>query len=353
MRFIRAVKTLAGLLAVIFVGVTVFLFVCLPRVVNMLADLFGTGAEEFTHWIPAIVIDILLLILAYFWVWRPWRRFTYAQEAQGLVVYRGQGRAYMDTESVRQQVYAAVSKVPDIQRVEVTINNDLGRAAVQLNVLTGNDINGPKKKQEISREIKKVVQDQLGVQLAGEPMINMSLTPIAGEVPHVTPSVAPQVTKSPTSPRTVAEPVRTSTEPSRPVAEQTRRPIITPAPPRSEPVPPVETKSMEPVEVRTSEAVTVTPEPPPPPKTDEVTTPAETSAPGQSPDSPITGSRPFSRRPFVPPAGSNTLPDLPPRPPGKPPEERPEEPSTSAMAGDESANTTTPEDKTDTMSNQE
>src|SRR5207249_1987702 len=62
-RFFRAIKTLAGLLAVIFIGLTVTLFIVFPRVVNMLADSLGTGAENATHWIPAIVIDIVLLIL--------------------------------------------------------------------------------------------------------------------------------------------------------------------------------------------------------------------------------------------------------------------------------------------------
>jgi hypothetical protein len=342
-RFIRAVKTLAGLLAIIFIGVTITLFVCLPRVVNALADTFGTGAEEVTHWIPAIVIDIVLALLAYFWVWRPWRRFTYAQEAQGLVVYRGQGRAYMDTESVRQQVYAVVTKIPDIQRVEVTINNDLGRAAVQLNVVTGNDIHGPKKKQEISREVKKVVQDQLGIQLAGEPVINMSLTPIGGEVPHVTPAYAPPVTRSPSSPRTLPEPARAPAEP-------VRRPMITPE--RSEP--PVEPMRTEPAQSRPSETISVTPEPSSRPEESM----AATSSP--DPDSPITGSRPFARRPFVPPGGSSTLPDLPSRPepssekpPEPPSEEGTEEPSMSAMAGEEPSEPPTSEEKADTMENDE
>jgi hypothetical protein len=348
-RFIRAVKTLAGLLAIIFIGLAVTLFVCFPRVVNALADTFGTGAEEVSHWIPAIVIDLLLVIIAYFWVWRPWRRFTYAQEAQGLVVYRGQGRAYMDTESVRQQVYAAVAKIPDVQRAEVTINNDLGRASIQVNVLTGNDIHGPKKKQEISREIKKVVQDQLGIQLAGEPMINISLTPIAGEVPHATPATPPLVSKSPSSPRTTSEPVRSTSEPA-------RRPVMTPT--RSEPTPPVESPRTEPVEIRTSEPVMSEP----PPAEESTTVPSDT---GTSSDSPVIGSRPFARRPFVPPGGSSTLPDLPPRPetaPDREPEQpseqpseqvseqRSDEPSMSALAGEESPSETMSDgEKSDSM----
>jgi hypothetical protein len=328
MRFIRALKTLAGLLAVLFIGVTATLFIGLPRVANMLADLLGMGAEQIAHWWPLVPIWLILILVAIFWVWRPWRQYLYAQKAQGLVVQRGQGRAYMDTESVRQQVYAAVVKIPNIQRAEVTINNDLGRAIVQMNVLVDNDINGPKKKQEISREVKKVVQDQLGVYLASEPIINLSLTPVAGEVPHAVPAVAPQVSQSPTSPRTLA-------------AEPPRRAVVPPPPrPKSEPV-----KPMTRVEPESAPPVSVLPEPA---LTDESKTGvSETS---QS-ETLVTGSRPFTRRPFTPPAGSSTLPDLPKiedRP--NPPAEKPPEDELADQTDEDKPPAQADSDKTDTMS---
>ncbi len=318
MRFLRALKTLAGLFAVFFIGLVVTLFVIFPRVVNMLADLLGTGTENPVHWIPALVIDLLLLIVAYFAVWRPWRRFTYAQEAQGLVVYRGQGRAYLDTESVRQQVYSAVTRVPDVQRAEVSINNDLGRAVIILNVLTANGINAPKKKQEISREVKKVVQDQLGIGLAGEPVINLTLAPIVGEVPQVTTvGAVPEVSKSPTSPRTLPHPART---------QAAIPPAPAPLPPRIEPIttrPPLETT--EPVEIKTDQPVVVTPETPDRAEQDRERNAAEEEAAApesnKPPESPVVGNRPFLRRPFVPPGGSTTLPDLPEKP-APPPEQQ-------------------------------
>ncbi len=325
MRFIRALKTLAGLLAVLFIGVTATLFIGLPRVANMLADLLGTGAEQIAHWWPLVPIWLILILVAIFWVWRPWRQYLYAQKAQGLVVQRGQGRAYMDTESVRQQVYAAVVKVPNVQRAEVTIHNDLGRAVVQMNVLVDNDINGPKKKQEISREVKKVVQDQLGVYLASEPIINLSLTPVGAEIPHAVPAAAPQVSQSPTSPRTLpAEPPR-------------RAAVPPPPPPKSEPVKPI---------TRVEPETTVIPEPPL--KADEGKTVASEAA---TTETLVTGSRPFTRRPFTPPAGSSTLPDLPniedqPRPPAeKPPEDAPADP-----ADEDSPAAQADNDKTDTLS---
>ncbi len=292
MRFLRTLRMLLGMLAVIFIGITVWLFLVFPRLANMLADLLGTNPEEPAHWLAAIVITLILGILAYFWIWLPFRRFREALHGAGLVVQKGQGRAFMDTESVRQQIYAAVTKIHDIQRTEVTVTNDLGRAIVQLNILTDNNINGPKKKQEISREVSKVVQDQLGIQLANAPTINLSLVPIGGEIPQAAPAVAPQVTRSPSSPRT-----------------------FTPEP--------------APLPKREPEAVVT----PPPAQVETSTTPTAEEVVSQPVDSP----RPFTRRPFTPPA-PGPLPDLP-----KPPEKKTPEPDandTLPLADEKEADTT-------------
>ena len=289
MRFLRALKTILGILAVVFVGLTMTLLIGLPRAINALADLLGTGAENWQHWIPAIIIDLILVVLAYVWVWRPWQQFRAAQDAQGLIVRKGQGRAYMDAESVRQQVYAAVMKVSDVQRVDVTISNDLGRAIVQIGVLTENTIQGPKKKQEISREVKKIVEDQLGIRLAGEPIINISLAPISGES------------------RQVAEP---------------RLPVVgipaQPIPPRVEPLDKPKAWGGAPAEPKAAPILPLKSEPES--KADEQTTPA--AEPGESGTNNATmPPKPFVRRPFTPPSGSTRLPDLPPIPVSKPPSE--------------------------------
>jgi len=80
----------------------------------------------------------------------------------GLIVEKGQGHAYLDIESVRQQIYAAVVRVTDIRRAEVTIDNVNGRAAVRLAVVSNPTINAPRKKADLRREILKVLEDQLG-----------------------------------------------------------------------------------------------------------------------------------------------------------------------------------------------
>jgi hypothetical protein len=332
-RFLRALKTALGILAIVFVGLTMTLLIGLPIVINRLADVLGTGAELPQHWIPAIIIDLILLALAYFWVWKPWRQYSVEQKAQGLIVRKGQGRAYMDAESVRQQVYAAVMKVPDVQRADVTISNDLGRAVVQLSVLTENTIHGPKKKQEISREAKKVVEDQLGIRLAGEPIINMSLAPISGE--------GLQVAKPFPSPRAV------TAESREPAAAAAPAPVQ-PVPPGVEPLDKPKPSPVEPEE--TEEASTLILKPEAESKADEQTPPAAGDTGGSAASGATTPPKPFVRRPFTPPSGSARLPDLPPIPVSKPPSEakapaKPDEPTDEDMPSLESL--TDEEDKED------
>jgi hypothetical protein len=206
-------QILPGILAAIFIGATVTLFIVFPRVVNELANLLGQMGDPL-ELLPALIhTGVALLIdflIGYFFVVRPLQRFRRSRGARGLIVRKGQGVAFMDTESVRQQIYAALSKIDAVKRTEVSVNNDLGRAEIQLNILADNQINAAKKKQEIRRETKKVVEDQLGIALANEPVINMRLEPITGEVPYAVPPEAPY-TPPASQPKPAAQP-----EPSKP-----------------------------------------------------------------------------------------------------------------------------------------
>jgi hypothetical protein len=187
-------RLLPGVLGAIFIGVMATLFLVFPRVVNWLADRLGNMGDPLDvgqaliHWAVALLINVVLL---YYFVFRPLQRLRQSRRAQGLIVGRGQGIAYVDTESSRQQVYSAVAALPAVQRVEVTVGNNQGRADVQLNVLVDREINAAKKKQEIRREIKKVVEDQLGVGLSGEPVINIRLTSLGTDIPYAVTTEAP------------------------------------------------------------------------------------------------------------------------------------------------------------------
>ena len=208
------------MLAALFIGTTLTLLIAFPRLMNELADVLGTQpttAIIILHLAIAFVIDFLLFYIAFV---LPWRRAHRVWDLQGLIVEKGQGRAYIDIESARQQVYSAITRVPDVQRAEVNIDNELGKATVRLSVVTTPNINGPRKKQEINREIRKVIQDQLGVRLAGEPSINFSLVqpesriPVPAASPVMSTLPAPTPTPAP-PPVVVAAPLPATPAPSR------------------------------------------------------------------------------------------------------------------------------------------
>ena len=193
MRIRRILGTFLGVFGTFFIGLIITLFLVFPRVVNQLADLFGNmgntldglpfdWGQAAVHVAIAVVIDLLLV---YFFILRPTRRLRESLDTPGLEVRKGAGRAYIDTESVRQRVIAAVGKVADIQHADVLVENESGRAIIRLNIVTDVLLNGPKKKNEINREVRKVVEDQLGVDVKGKPTINFTLTNEAGPVPMI------------------------------------------------------------------------------------------------------------------------------------------------------------------------
>ncbi|HVO42056.1 MAG TPA: hypothetical protein VMT34_05525 [Aggregatilineales bacterium] len=243
MRFLRTLlETVPRILAAIFIGTTMTLLLLFPRVINELADVMGTVptfADTLIHIVIAVVIDALLLYLA---VILPWRRARRSWDMAGLIVEKGQGRAYLDIESARQQIYAAVVRVPDIQRAEVTIDNVEGRAAVKLAVVSSPTINAPRKKADLRREIQKVLEDQLGIRLAGEPTISISLTPLNEERSGVTvspPSPAP-------APASVREPA--------PAPARASTPTLSTPEPAPSPLPPYPSSLSRPITPRTPEA---------------------------------------------------------------------------------------------------
>lgn len=195
----------------VFMIVVIWLFLVFPRVVNQLADLLGNMGQPTARLpfelsqgiIHAGIAFIISLLPLYFFIIRPLRQVEYQREGQGLAVIKGQGVGYIDTESVRQQIYTGILRLPNIQRAEVTVENDVGRANIFVNLLTESSINASRKKMEVRREIKKIVEDQFGIGLASEPTINMRLNQPEMDIP--------QARLEPTNGTTVA--VRPSTAP--------------------------------------------------------------------------------------------------------------------------------------------
>jgi hypothetical protein len=231
-RFIRNfLAALPSILAGVFIIVMIWLFLVFPRAVNLLADLLGNMGtpliprEQLIHTVVALIASLFPL---YFLIVRPFRQLKDLSDGQGLSVRQGQGVAYIDTESARHQIYKAVVAIGGIKHTEVSVDSRDGRAVVLLNLTTENSINAGRKKQEVRREIKKVLEDQLGVQLAGEPTINFRLAEVYSDIPHPTEPVAaveaPRARALPTTPS--PPPVSTTTVIDPPPASSSASPIV-------------------------------------------------------------------------------------------------------------------------------
>jgi hypothetical protein len=227
MRFRRTFSALLGVLGTLLIGITVTLFLVFPRVVNHIADLLGNMGvasdgsaipvdirQGLIHVLIALLIDIFLL---YFFIWRPTKALRESYQITGLVVRKGEGQAFIDTESVRQRVLNALAKIADIQHADVIVTNDEGRAIIKLNIITDLAVNGPQKKNEINREVRKIVKDQLGIDVSGKPTINFTLAPEQPPVPLIPAGIPPRETlpveTPPPAPVIIPEPVVVSPPP--------------------------------------------------------------------------------------------------------------------------------------------
>jgi hypothetical protein len=247
----RILKDLFVVLAAIFIGVVATIFLVFPRVANDLATALGSMGDPLNtttaiiHGAVALAIWAALLFLIILPALGDVRR---PRDARGLSVRKGQGVAYIDTESVRQQVFSAVTRVPNVQHTEVSINNRDGRADILLNIQTDASINAGKKKAEIRREIMKVVEDQLGVRVAMEPTINLSLERSGTEIPYAEPALdkSGKTNKNDRAessrPVIAATPARDPLPPATGVSSYTRP---TPEPIRPRPEEPISRPSLE------------------------------------------------------------------------------------------------------------
>jgi len=182
-------RLLPGMTAAIFVCVVVVLILLLPDWVRDLAAASASNSVVLRFIVALVVCGVLV----YFYVFKPLTQLQRAQSAKGLIVQGGRGVAYIDPDSARQQIYLSVSAVPDILKAEVSVTNEMGRAGVTVNVLASHQINGIKKKQDVRREIRKTLLEQLGVGLAHEPVIQLKLTSAGDSAPQ---AVSPALMKA-------------------------------------------------------------------------------------------------------------------------------------------------------------
>lgn len=197
------------------VGTTVLLVS--PQMVITLADGLSSvdAAGRAIQLLLALLIDLLLLGLLYQLVRRA--------ASRGLMVRARGARTEVSIDSVRRQIMAQISQLPDVLDAQTEVRAERGNARVALRVKAKPDITVPDKQNEINRALRQVVEKQMGLRLAGPPVIHIELQASKElvETPaEVPPPPAPRPTPPPPQPERLPTPPVTETrtiEPEKPV----------------------------------------------------------------------------------------------------------------------------------------
>ncbi|MBC7809994.1 MAG: hypothetical protein H7175_02545 [Burkholderiales bacterium] len=177
MKIVRRVLT-ALLEIVLVVVVTALLLV--PDVVAQIVQSLDNVAFIIRLLIAAL-LDALLLGLLYFQL-RPERRLN----ENGLMVKASGAVTDVSIESARERILKAVSNVPDVASADARVRATNGKAHIELDVVVTNpNVSVPAKQQEISRALKQVINKQLGLQMAEQPIIHIELRDAKSIVPEV------------------------------------------------------------------------------------------------------------------------------------------------------------------------
>lgn len=115
----------------------------------------------------AVLIDAVLLYMAYRLI-RPTRQEMLYVRARG-------ARTELSVDSAIRQIDTRIAQVSDVVHVHAEVDVEKGNAHVTLNVRARPDITIPEKQKELARVLRQLVEKQMGVRLASEPLIHLAL----------------------------------------------------------------------------------------------------------------------------------------------------------------------------------
>lgn len=163
MGFLNRLLTLVGVILLV-LAITVLLAApqALADLVNRIHDI-----QPLVRVLLAVLLDALLLTWLY-------RRLS-IRPREGLVVRARGVKAEVNIDSVQRQINTRVDEVADVIAVQTEVLAEKGGAQITLHVRTQPDIVVPEKQKEITRVLKQVVEKQMGLRLAGPPVIHIAL----------------------------------------------------------------------------------------------------------------------------------------------------------------------------------
>lgn len=190
----RLILIVVGLLLV---GLITMLFLFPQQVSSMAQAIEATSPA--LRVLLVIAVDVVILGLVFVQV-RPVPRAN----VPGLMVNAAGAVTDVSIESARERILKAVHEVPNVVAVTADVQAINGKADIELKVrIDGDDIKVPDKQREIHRALQRVINKQLGLQMAGRPRVHIRLL----DEPEVTPS-PPSADVSASAPLLMPSPIK-------------------------------------------------------------------------------------------------------------------------------------------------
>lgn len=164
---LRTIRRIALLLPVFVVVALLTVLLLVPEAISDFVQSFAPLARL----VVVIVMYALVVLGIYLGIRRSERQIS------GLVVKARGALTVVSTESARDRVLAAVRELDDVTSADAQVTDRRGRALIALDVKVGGDsVSLPEKQKEITRILEKVIEKQLGVEMADRPTVQIGFT---------------------------------------------------------------------------------------------------------------------------------------------------------------------------------
>jgi hypothetical protein len=155
----------------------------------------------------ALVLDVVCALLIFFEVRRSPRRAIRVEKAAG-------GEVLVSITSIADRVKYESNQLAGVLQTKPRVSGKRSGVVVELDVETSTGISIPEKAGEIVEVTRRVVEDDMGLKLAGPPKVNLRVVPYPkGKVAPVETAVPPRVVKPEPPPVVEPEPVVPAPEP--------------------------------------------------------------------------------------------------------------------------------------------
>ncbi len=118
----------------------------------------------------AVLLDVLLIGLLALEIRGPARHTLRVAKVGG-------GEVSVTAESLAERIQYHVDQLADVINVQVKVAPRGGGVDLDLNIQTGADVNVPEKAEQVLQVAKQVVEDKMGLALAGKPRVHIHVTP--------------------------------------------------------------------------------------------------------------------------------------------------------------------------------